>query len=102
MFFPFTVEEFAQVRTSYFEPRDELKLIDIPAKQKRKYIVFVWIQRLFEPGKIYTENEINAILENVYFDYVSLRRSLIDYRLIERKNDGSSYWVGERIEPLHS
>ncbi|SDI45509.1 hypothetical protein SAMN05421868_106204 [Paenibacillus naphthalenovorans] len=51
------------------------------------------LQRRFQPGKRYTEPEVNRILEQVHPDYASLRRYMVDYGFMERLDDGSSYWV---------
>lgn len=93
MFFEITESELNQVYTSYFEPEGPLRLKIIPSKQKKKYLALVHICRLFEKGKQYSEKEVNEILIDVYFDYVSLRRSLIDYKFMERTTDGRAYWV---------
>ncbi|MFP4534809.1 MAG: DUF2087 domain-containing protein [Spirochaetaceae bacterium] len=52
--------------------------------------------RRFEPGNTYKQNEVNRILEEAYSDYVTIRRYLVDYGFLNRKPDGSLYWV--RIE----
>jgi hypothetical protein len=42
---------------------------------------------------MYAEKEINEILKAIYEDYVMLRRYLIEYGFIDRKSDGSEYWL---------
>jgi len=64
-----------------------------PKKEKQKYIILCMICHLFEKDKIYTEKEINEILEIVHEDYVILRRYLIDYHFLDRKPNGSAYWL---------
>jgi hypothetical protein len=51
----------------------------------------------FEKNRIYTEKEINQMIDrwHTFGDYFLLRRSLIDYRFMARKPDGSQYWVAE-------
>lgn len=66
-----------------------------PAREKKKIIVLEEISRNFSKGKQYSEKEINRILKRVYEDYVTIRRALIEYGFIERKKDGSSYWIKE-------
>ncbi|MBE3101811.1 MAG: DUF2087 domain-containing protein, partial [Firmicutes bacterium] len=58
-------------------------------------IVLEEITKNFSKGKSYSEKEINVILKRIYEDYATIRRALIEYGFIERKNDGSSYWVKE-------
>ncbi|MNP33286.1 hypothetical protein D3C76_1265170 [compost metagenome] len=50
------------------------------------------IAERFVYGEMYTEQQINDLLEPVYNDYALLRRSLVDYGYLERKKDGSQYW----------
>ena len=47
----------------------------------------------FEAKRVYTEREINAILRtaNAFGDHVTLRRELIDHKLLTRKSDCSEY-----------
>ena len=70
-------------------------LLSYPAKEKKKIIILTEIARNFKKGKSYSERELNGILKRIFEDYVTIRRALIEYGFIERKNDGSSYWVKE-------
>lgn len=47
----------------------------------------------FESRRVYTEKEVNAILRaaNDFGDHVTLRRELVDHRLLSRKPDCSEY-----------
>jgi hypothetical protein len=47
----------------------------------------------FEISRFYTEKEVNAIIKEVDDDYATLRRYLIDFDLMDRKIDGSQYWL---------
>lgn len=64
----------------------------IPSKEKHKRLVAEAIVQRFEFGRSYTEREVNDILEEIHSDYAALRRALIDYRLLDREDDGSGYW----------
>lgn len=75
-----------------FESLVPLKLKVFSAKEKKKLVAITKIAELFELNRKYTEKEINAILEAVYADYVTLRRYLIEYGFLDRKIDGSEYW----------
>ena len=46
----------------------------------------------FEPGRTYTEKEVNGILRDIFDDYVTLRRYLIEYGFLERTRDCRTYW----------
>lgn len=47
----------------------------------------------FEINRFYTEKEVNVIIKEVDEDYVTLRRYLIDFGFMDRKIDGSQYWL---------
>ena len=66
------------------------RLITMPAKQSRKLAVFDLIAQRFVPGVRYAELEVNRELMQVYDDYVSLRRGLVDFGMLDRA-DGW-YW----------
>jgi AcrR family transcriptional regulator len=72
----------------FFDP--DGRLTAMPAKQSRKLAVFDLIVQRFVPGVRYTELEINRELMQLYDDYVSLRRGLVDFGMLDRA-DGW-YW----------
>ncbi|NUP48090.1 MAG: DUF2087 domain-containing protein [Catenulispora sp.] len=47
--------------------------------------------RAFEPGRAYSEPEVNAALMGVFDDYVALRRYLIEARHLIRDQAGREY-----------
>lgn len=54
----------------------------------------MWILwTLFDGRRVYTEREVNAVLKaaNAFDDHVTLRRELINHRLLARKDDCSEY-----------
>ena len=52
----------------------------------------------FEPGRHYSEQEVNAIVGGFFNDYASLRRHLVDACFLER--EGGEYWrSGGRVVP---
>lgn len=63
-----------------------------PRKQKEKLVVLLRVADLFVRGRTYTEQEVNAVLMPVFGDHVTIRRYLIEYRFLDRRPDGSSYW----------
>lgn len=72
---------------------NEGRLLRFPSKEKEKLIVLLHIIKAFKTGKTYTEKELNNKLKEKFPDYPLLRRYLIEYGLMDRKNDGSQYWV---------
>jgi hypothetical protein len=95
MFFQYTEEDLNEVLSTCFISKDPLKLALFPRKEKRKYLCLLIIKKHLTPNQIFTEKEINAILKPIYEDYVMIRRYLIDYGILNRKNDGSEYWMTE-------
>ena len=51
----------------------------------------LWTQ--FDGKRVYTEREVNEIIKlwHTWGDHVTLRRELINHRLLTRKSDGSEY-----------
>lgn len=87
-----THEEQDKIINTYFFSLDPLKLDELPSKEKRKIVVLRKIVSLFENDKKYTENEINLTLKEVFHDFATIRRYLIEYGFMERTNDCSLYW----------
>jgi hypothetical protein len=68
------------------------RLIAIPRKAARRQQLLVHLAHtLFEPGRSYSEREVNDALRTVHEDYPALRRYLIEARLLARTRDGGSY-----------
>lgn len=91
--FAITEQENTEILGAYFKQGLDGPLSEFPKKQKRKAAILRHLIQRFETGRQYSEQEINAVLELAYPDYVTLRRYLIDYGLLDREDDGSSYWV---------
>jgi hypothetical protein len=88
-----TQEESEKILKKYFPQGIDGTLKTFAIKEKHKLIVLQEISKRFQIEQIYTEKEVNKILEAVYNDYVTLRRYLIEYDFLDRKADGSEYWV---------
>lgn len=82
----------------FFDPDGRLKTL--PAKQSRQLAVYDLIAQRFVPGVRYTEIEVNRELMGVYSDYVTLRRGLVDYGLLDRAN--GEYWRSGGTVPVGS
>jgi hypothetical protein len=87
-----TEEEGAAIIDKYFK---DGKLIEFPVKEKRKIAILSHIAGSFEAGRRYSEKEVNEVLKAFFADYVTLRRYLIEYGYLDRKPDGSAYWLEE-------
>jgi hypothetical protein len=74
------------------------RLIRLPAKStKRKEVLRYLAMRDFRPHTWYAEQEVNEVLKAwcagaVATDYVSVRRYLIDYHILDRE-DAGRYWL---------
>lgn len=91
--FDISEQDFSTFVSTHVESFDPLVLKQMPVKEKRKYMVLCMVIHLFETNRIYHEREINQILKPVAEDYVMIRRYLIDYQFMARKDDGTSYWL---------
>jgi AcrR family transcriptional regulator len=78
----------------------EGRLNTLPAKQSRQLAVYDLIVQRFIPGVRYTELEVNRELMAVYDDYVTLRRGLIDFGLMDRA--GGLYWRSGGTVPVET
>ena len=80
---------------------EEGKLTQWPAKRAMQDAALARLAQLFEPGRDYTELEVNAILggAHTFGDYFLLRRGLIESRWLCRTPDGSRYWKNPDREP---
>lgn len=66
-----------------------------PAQEKKFQVILQHVVQAFEPGQHYTEKQVNEILGRYHKDTASLRRGLIDYRLMARQSGGGEYWRTE-------
>ncbi|MEH7444552.1 DUF2087 domain-containing protein [Bacillus sp. JJ1122] len=64
-----------------------------PPKEKQRLIVLREIIKRIDSDAVYTEKEMNQLLKEIYADYVLIRRYLIEYGFLDRKPDGSQYWL---------
>ena len=48
---------------------------------------------LFEPGRKYSESQVNDLLKTLFEDHVVARRALIERGYLDRTASGSEYWV---------
>jgi hypothetical protein len=77
----------------FTHPDGSLK--EIPAQHKKLEAVLRYVVKAFEPGKRYTEKQVNKTLSRFHEDTASLRRELVGGRFMEREGGGGEYW---RIE----
>lgn len=65
-------------------------LKELPVQEKKLLAVLRHLVRDFEPGQQYTEKQVNEIIAPFHPDTASLRRAMIEYKLMARAN--GKYW----------
>lgn len=91
--FAVTEEEQQAILKQYFPDGLDGQLSSFPKKEKRKLVILRHLLNRLERGRMYTEKEMNEVLKTAQSDYVTLRRYMIEYGLMDRKDDGSQYWL---------
>lgn len=66
------------------------RLVTIPVAHAKRLVVLDWLAQEFEPGRHYSEAEVNAILVRRHPDTAALRRYLVDDDFLDRAN--GEYW----------
>ena len=81
----------ARKALAQFDSRGRLMRWPVKFSVQKLAMWVLWTH--FDAKRTYTESEVNAILKaaNLFFDHVTLRRELINHRLMERKSDCSEY-----------
>ncbi|HTN48655.1 MAG TPA: DUF2087 domain-containing protein [Burkholderiaceae bacterium] len=69
------------------------RLLRWPTKFSVQRLAMWLLWTRFEGRRIYTEREVNEVLKgaNAFGDHVTLRRELVNHRLLTRKSDCSEY-----------
>ncbi|HUP86588.1 MAG TPA: DUF2087 domain-containing protein [Acidimicrobiales bacterium] len=73
------------------------RLRQIPAGQGKRRVVLDWLARRFEPGKTYSERDVNLLCGLAHPDVAALRRYLVDEGFLERR-DGFYWRAGGTFE----
>lgn len=61
------------------------RLVSIPAQLKKRQVILERLAEEFEPDRDYPEREVNLILVEFHDDVATLRRGLIEHKLMERQ-----------------
>ena len=70
----------------------EGRITAFPAQEKKFLVLLRYVFKAFEPGQRYPEKEVNEILKRYNEDTASLRRGLVEYKLMQREGGGGAYW----------
>lgn len=63
------------------------KLKSIPVQQKKRKIVLEKIAESFDSDKEYSEREVNIIIADFHDDFCTIRRTMIEFKILERENN---------------
>lgn len=66
------------------------RLLSIPAGKAKRQVIRDLLAQEFEPGRRYTERQVNAMLVRWHPDTAALRRYLVDDGFMERES--GEYW----------
>ncbi len=67
------------------------KLTHLPTQRKKREIVLCEIAGRFEPGRRYTEKEVNEIIHAIHDDHCTVRREMIACGRMARERE--MYWI---------
>ncbi|KEO81240.1 DUF2087 domain-containing protein [Tumebacillus flagellatus] len=86
------LDSLAPPRTREAANREARVPSEFPAKGKKRQEALEEAIKRFQPGRFYTEAEVNELLGELYTDHVLVRRLLIEQGGLEREADGRAYW----------
>jgi predicted transcriptional regulator len=66
-----------------------------PAQEKKYLVLLRHVLKEFQPGVRYSERKVNDILRRYSDDTARLRRSLVEFGLMDREGGGRDYWRKE-------
>lgn len=69
------------------------RIVRWPAREGRRRMVLAEVAQVFPLARRLSEREVDATLRPIWPDYCQLRRALVDYELLARK-DGRYWRVG--------
>lgn len=77
----------------------EGRILQFPAQRKKFEVLLRHVAKAFESGVRYGEKQVNEILSYYSDDTATLRRGLVDYRMMAREGGGGEYWLLENQSP---
>lgn len=80
-----------KVLRSFFD--EDGRLRTIPSQRKKRLIVLERLAEAFEPGRVYSEREVNLTIADFHDDFCTLRREMVDEHLMSRE-DGRYRRIG--------
>ncbi len=79
----------------FLDENGRLKLF--PSKRGMRITACHYLKTKLEKGKIYTESEINDLIDEwtLFHDPATLRREMYDAHCVDRNKNGARYWLEE-------
>lgn len=95
------MEKYYKKIENYYDSQGLLK--QYPSKRPMRIIALAKIADQFEKDKIYSEKQVNEIVRNaILFEDIELvRRELFQHEMINRKRDGSEYWINTNWKEVY-
>lgn len=79
-----------KVLNTYLNPDGSIR--EFPSQMKKLEVILRHVLQSFEPGVRYPEKQVNEILKRYNEDTAHLRRSLVEFRYMQREGGGGDYW----------
>jgi hypothetical protein len=79
-----------KVLAAFSNPDGSFK--SFPVQEKKFLVLLRHAAKAFEPGKKYTEKQVNQILSRFHEDTAQLRRGMVEHQLMAREGGGGKYW----------
>lgn len=79
-----------KVIANFTNPDGRIKTF--PAQRKKFEVILRYVLKEFEPGRRYSEKQVNEILGRYHEDTATLRRELVGYGWLKRQGGGGEYW----------
>ena len=94
-------EQYREQTLSHYVSASGL-VTQMPRKEKKKLVLLAEFVKQIEPGRQYTEAELNQLLQKMFVAHVDVRRYLVEYGYLKRTRDGSAYWLAGQKEQENS
>jgi hypothetical protein len=79
----------------FLDDQGKVKIWPSRRNRKNQLEVLRYLSTKFEPNVFYTEKEVTKLIDenHTFHDPAMLRRELFEAKLLDRKLDGSAYWL---------
>lgn len=67
------------------------RITRMPVKMSKKIELSMWLLTLLEPGRAYSEKELNEVFEGYVDDFALMRRMLVESGDLDRDRYGYEY-----------